>query len=172
MPTQMMTTLPPSSWRVLNKLFYLGIANQVYEATVPKLIDGQNIAPDRLVKLENDALIVAHIGRFHPVRLADLQVGDKFLRQADVLLRLAPAGTSLVVRNRPNNVIGMLGHQASHTVHSLRTEAEIDDVGLIAMNEDGLIEPTESDIRLATFKQLPRDMRLRLTRKGRTYFPR
>lgn len=165
-----MTKMLPTEWRTLNALFYRTIHGGEYRAD--QLMRDEDTSASTLCALQWHGLIKAQIwgdtGGMMIV-LTDLDLNNQGMWRK-VSVRLTSAGNRKVVGTPANNVICMLGGRSGQVApaRAVRTEGEADDELLRAMEEEGLIE---ASVPLKSFKQIPRDLPIKLTRKGRQYYP-
>lgn len=162
-----MTKMLPIEWRTLNALFYRG--GDYY---ADRLVRDEGTSASILCALQWHGLIRAQIwgdigGML--IVLTDLDLNDQGAWRK-VSVRLTSAGNRKVVGTPANNVICMLGGRSGQVApaRAVRTEGEADDGLLRAMEEGGLIK---ASVPLKSFKQIPRDLPIKLTRKGREYYP-
>jgi hypothetical protein len=159
--------LTPAKWRVLNALFCANAWTRV-----PTLMQSQDVGMDDLTGLEQAELVLAAIGdEGFPAKLAATGASIR------ARVRLTKPGRSLVVNNDANQVICMLGARPDWTalVRDLKAEGMSGDDLLFRMAAAGLVEPrleSGPDYPLEAFKRLPSPLPIRLTTKGRRYYPR
>jgi hypothetical protein len=157
-------------WRVLNALFYNdGPAGINLRA----LRRDQQVDNDALIEMEAVSLLRVDLGREH-VELRDLSGALNAPATADVRVRRTPKGVARAVHNSANQVICVLGWKSHWTapVSTLKGDAEADDDLLRRMAAAGLIEVDPASLAsFEAFTRLPRDLRIRLSTKGRLYFP-
>lgn len=162
--------LTPAKWRVLNALFYAGTGG-INLRTLRRV---QSVGDDALCEMEATSLVEARLGTVR-TELRDMGVWSPGLVSA-VRVDLTPEGHRVVVGNKANQVIAVLGSKSNLTarVRDLKGEGMADDDLIRRMDAAGLVMPANlltDGAALATFKHLPRDLPIRLTKKGRRYFP-
>lgn len=166
-----LTLRPASHWRVLLRLFNLGFGRTGVITRAGRLMHEQDATWENLCDLWRSGLITSEFASTQqPVDLPDVNPDSSAL--VAIAVRLTSAGKNLLVGNRPSNVIAILAqNRPPHPtckVKNVRTSARCDDFTLIAMDDRGLIS---GDISLASFKRIPDDLMLRITPKGRRYWP-
>lgn len=165
MKTTTWTRYSPAQWRVLNHLFAVNSAN----VWMGRLMNEQDASLGEIVALERAALIEAYFEAAGtlPVEISALRPGSV----GSLTLRLTPKGHGRVVNNAMNNIVSALSNNLRlvSTARVVKVEADVDDEALKAAEDLGLIE---GNLPLATFREIPATVQLKLTRKGRNYFPR
>lgn len=169
MSTITMTNLSPAKWRTLNALFLWGFPGG-NELGVDRLIQDQDVTRDVLIDLEKRVMIVAQVWGDLGGMLVDIcDLTPQGIQRATV--RLTTAGRRKVVTSPANNVICMLAGRSDSTAtaKAVRTEGDVDDETLRGMEQEGLIE---GNLPLSSFRKIPPTLQIKVTRKGRQYYPR
>jgi hypothetical protein len=166
--TSLHSGLTPAKWRVLNALFYAGTGG----ISLRILANVQQIAWDRLIELNNADLVAAALGSVS-VAIQDLAGSRDSIRATATRVRLTPTGNRKVVDNQANQVIAVLGSKSYLTarVRDLKGEGMADDDLLRRMSAAELLVAVIASAPLDVFKRLPDDLLIRLTIKGRQFFP-
>jgi hypothetical protein len=173
MTTATLTHLQPQQWRLLNGLWRMNHdrGTTIWHGLEHQL-KRQNVPWEQLVALHAAEMVSVLADKFSPATAAELDAARKI---GYATVHLLAAGNRLVENAPANQALLATGTWKKVRVRDVRRAAEVDNEVLFAMADDGLIEALVVDdvVPLSTFKRsLPDDICLRLTRKGRRYYPR
>lgn len=167
----MNTTLKPPQWRILNLLDFDRDVNRRWPAGT--VLTGQGATRDDLGTLEAAALVECDVAGT-PIILT-VHLGAGRITPA-IGVRITLKGHQFAVDHPHNRVIYMLARYAGAkaAVQAVRPMADVDDTILRAMEAKGLVVAhgqTGDLVAMDTFRRLPPDLMIHLTKRGRTWLP-